>query len=128
MFGINFEVMLRKRKQLKSRMMPHQFSNGSSGRQYVQVWKLTTMHESVRSYHYSKIMVATLRLELKFTDFFVLGERMTSVTVDKFVVFGSFYQNAKCCSSTIIQSYPLTQLSNNSRRNIFQLLPRRFPQ
>ena len=62
---------------------------------YVQVLDLTSMQGATENCQYPKLVGEPLRLELNFTnplenvtEFIVLGERMSSVAVDKFGVVG----------------------------------------
>ena len=62
---------------------------------YVLVFDLTSMQHATENCHYPKLVGEPLRLELNFTnplenvtELIVLGERMSSVVVDKFGVFG----------------------------------------
>ena len=62
---------------------------------YVLVFDLTSMQDATENCHYPELVGEPLRLELNFTfplehvtELIVLGERMSSVTVDKFGVFG----------------------------------------
>ena len=62
---------------------------------YVLVFDLTSMQDAAEDCHYPKLVGEPLRLEVKFTNFLenvteliVLGERMSSVAVDKFGVVG----------------------------------------
>ena len=61
----------------------------------VLVFDLTPMQDATENCHYPELVGEPLRLELKFThplenvtELIVLGERMSSVAVDKFAVFG----------------------------------------
>ena len=62
---------------------------------YVLVFDLTSMQDASELCHYPELIGETLRLEIYFsspiekvTNFFVLGERMSSVAVDKFRFMG----------------------------------------
>ena len=62
---------------------------------YVLVFDLTSMEDATENCHYPKVVAEPLRLELNFnhllenvTELIVLGERMSSVAVDKFGVVG----------------------------------------
>ena len=62
---------------------------------YVLVFDFTSMRDSTENCHYPDLVGETLRLELNFTfplehvtELTVLGERMSSVAVDKFGVVG----------------------------------------
>ena len=60
---------------------------------YVLVFDLTSMQDAAKNCHYPELVGGPLRLELNFTqppknvtELIVLGERMSSVAVDKFGV------------------------------------------
>ena len=62
---------------------------------YVLVFDLTSMQDATEYFHYPELVGEQLRLELNFTfpfehvtELIVLGERMSSVAVDKFGVVG----------------------------------------
>ena len=62
---------------------------------YVLVFDLTSMQDGTEKCHYPELVGEPLRLELNFTnplenvtELIVLGERMSSVAVDKFGVVG----------------------------------------
>ena len=62
---------------------------------YVLVFDLTSMQDATENCQYPELVGEPLRLKLNFTfplehvtEFIVLGERMSSVAVDKFGVFG----------------------------------------
>ena len=62
---------------------------------YVLVFDLTSMQDATEKCHYPELAGEPLRLELNFTqplenvtELIVLGERMSSVAVDKFDVVG----------------------------------------
>ena len=62
---------------------------------YVLVFDLTSMQDATENCHYPELVGEPLRLELNFTnplenvtEFMVLGERMSSVAVDKLSVVG----------------------------------------
>ena len=62
---------------------------------YVLVFDLTSMQDATENCHYPELVGEALRLELVFThplenvtELIVLGERMSSVAVDKFGVVG----------------------------------------
>ena len=62
---------------------------------YVLVFDLTSMQDATEIYHDPELVGESLRLELNFTfplehvsELIVLGERMSSVAVDKFAVVG----------------------------------------
>ena len=61
----------------------------------VLVFEWTSMQDATELFHYPELVRKQLRLELYFTfplehvtELIVLGERMYSVTVDKFLVVG----------------------------------------
>ena len=62
---------------------------------YVLVFDLTSMQDATENCHYPELVAEPLRLELFFTnplenitELVVMGERMSSVAVDKFGVVG----------------------------------------
>ena len=62
---------------------------------YVLVLDLTSMQDATENCHYPELVGEPLRLELSFTnplenvtELIVLGERMSSVALDKFGVVG----------------------------------------
>ena len=62
---------------------------------YVLLFELTSMKDATENCHYLELVGEPLRLELHFTqplenvtELIVLGERMSSVAVDKFGVVG----------------------------------------
>ena len=62
---------------------------------YVLVFDLTSMQDATENCHYLELVGEPLGLEINFTislenvtEFIVLGERMSSVAVDKFGVVG----------------------------------------
>ena len=67
---------------------------------YVLVFDLTSMQDATEHCHYPELVGDPLRLELNFTfalehttEVIVLGERMSSVAVDKFCVVGKNISN-----------------------------------
>ena len=85
---------------------------------YVLVFDLTSIQDATENCHYPKLVGEPLRLELNFTftlehvtELIVLGERMSSVAVDKFGVVGKNIWSGKCFSSTTNHSSPITQVS-----------------
>ena len=63
--------------------------------QYVLVFDLTSMQDATENCHYLELVGEPLKLELNFnnplenvTELIVLGERLSSVAVDKFGVVG----------------------------------------
>ena len=62
---------------------------------YVLVFDLTSMQDATENCHYPELVAAPLRLDLNFTfalehvtELIVLGERISSVAVDKIGVVG----------------------------------------
>ena len=62
---------------------------------YVLVFDLTSIQDATENCHYTELVGEPLRLELNFTnplenvtELIVLGERMSSVAVEKFGVVG----------------------------------------
>ena len=62
---------------------------------YVLVFELTSMQDATENCHYPELVGEPLRLELNFTfplehltELIVLGERKSSIAVDKFGVVG----------------------------------------
>ena len=62
---------------------------------FVLVFDLTSMQDATVNFHYPELVGEPLRLELNFTfrlehvtELIVLGERMSSIAVDKFGVVG----------------------------------------
>ena len=62
---------------------------------FVLVFDLTSTHDATEKCHYPELVGEPLRLELNFTnplenvtELIVVGERMSSVAVDKFGVVG----------------------------------------
>ena len=62
---------------------------------YVLVFDLTSMQDATENCHYPELVGEPLRLEVNFTillengtELIVLGERMSSVALDKFGVVG----------------------------------------
>ena len=62
---------------------------------YVLVFDLTSMKDATENCHYPELVGEPLRMELNFTnplenvtELIVLGERMSSVAIDKFGVVG----------------------------------------
>ena len=59
------------------------------------MFDLTSIRDATENFHYPELVGEPLRLELNFTfplehvtEFIVLGERMSSVAVDKFFIVG----------------------------------------
>ena len=85
---------------------------------YVLVFDLTSMQDATENCHYPELVGEPLRLELNFTnplenvtELIVLGERMSSVAVDKFGVVGKKLQKRINFSATNYQPYPSAQFS-----------------
>ena len=62
---------------------------------YVLVFDLTSMQDATENCHYTELVGESLKLELNFTfplehvtELIVMGERMSSVAVNKFGVVG----------------------------------------
>ena len=94
---------------------------------YVLVFDLTSMQEATKNCHYPELLGEPLRLELNFifplqhvAEPIVLGERMSSVAVDKFGVVGKIIQNGSCFSPNTIGS------ATCCRGKKVQLQPQRF--
>ena len=71
------------------------FPVGNFKDHYILVFDLTSMQDATEHFHYPDLIGEAVKLELYFsshlenvTEVFVLGERMSSVAVDKFVVVG----------------------------------------
>ena len=67
---------------------------------YVLVFNLTSMQDAAENFHYPELVGELLRLEQNFnqprenvTELIVLGERMSSVAVDKFGVLERICKN-----------------------------------
>ena len=82
------------------------------------VFDLTSIQDATENCRYPKPVGEPLRLVLNFTypleyvtELIALGERMSSVAVDKFGVVGKNILYGKCFSPTSLQSYPATQVS-----------------
>ena len=67
---------------------------------YILVFDLTSMQDATENCHYPELVGEPLRLELNFifplehvSELIVLGERMSSVAVDKFGVVGKNIKN-----------------------------------
>ena len=67
---------------------------------YVLLFDLTSMPDATENCHYAELVGEPLKLELNFTfplehviEFFVLGEWVSSVAVEKFCVVGRVIQN-----------------------------------
>ena len=99
---------------------------------YVLVFDLTSMQDATENCHYPELVAEPLRLELNFTDplenvteLIVLGERMSSVAVDKFGVVG---KNVKkwimllCNKLSIVSLCSNFVTSGRSLQIMFQLL------
>ena len=99
---------------------------------YVLVFDLTSMQDATENCHYPELVGEPLRLELNFTnplenvtELIVLGERMSSVAVDKFGVVG---KNVKKWIILICNKLSIVSLCSNfgtsvrSPRTMFKLL------
>ena len=98
---------------------------------YVLVFDLTSMQDATESCHYLELVGEPLRLELNFsnplenvTELIVLGERMSSVAVEKFGVVG---KNVLKWIILLCNKLLFVSLSSNfgtsvgSPQNMFQL-------
>ena len=81
------------------------------------VFDLTSMQDATENCHYPELVGEPLRLELNFTnllenvtELIVLGERMSSVAVDKFGVFG---KNVKKWIILLCNKLSIVSLSSN---------------
>ena len=81
---------------------------------YVLVFDLTSMRDSSEFCHHSKMVGEPLRLEIIFpiplehvTDLIVLGERMSSVAVDKLVLVGKISKKNNVSLQQIFNRMPL---------------------
>ena len=81
---------------------------------YVLVFDLTSMQDATENCHYPELVGEPLRLELNFifplehvTELIVLGERMSSVAVDKFGVVGKTSKMDNVSLQQIINRIPL---------------------
>ena len=81
---------------------------------YVLVFDLTSMQDATENCHYPELVGEPLRLELNFTnplenvtELIVLGERMSSVVVDKFGVVGKnvYKWISLHCNNLLIRSF-----------------------
>ena len=99
---------------------------------YVLVFDLTSMQGATENCHYPELVGEPLRLELNFTnpldnvtELISLGERMSSVAVDKFVVVGKNVWKwiiLLCNSSLNISLFSNSATSVRSPQTMFQLL------
>ena len=85
---------------------------------YVLAFDLISMQDATENCHYPELIEEPLRLELNstfplehVTKLIVLGERISSVAVEKFGVAGKNISNGYCFSPTNNQPYPTTQVS-----------------
>ena len=98
---------------------------------YVLVFDLTSMQDATENFHYPELVREPPRLELNFTfplkhviELIVLGERMSSVAVDRFGVVG---KNVKkwiillCNKSSIVSLCSSFGISVRSPLTMFQL-------
>ena len=81
---------------------------------YVLVFDSTSMQDNTENCHYPKLVGEPLRLEIKFTfplqhvtELIVLGERMSSVAVDKLGVVGKTSKMDNVSLLQIINRIPL---------------------
>ena len=81
---------------------------------YVLVLDLTSMQDATENCHYPQLFGEPMRLELKFTfslehvtELIVLGERMSSVAIDKFGFAGETSKKDNCSLQQIINRIPL---------------------
>ena len=99
---------------------------------YVLVFDLTSMQDATENCHYPELVGEPLRLELNFTnplenvtELIVLGERMSSVAVDKFGVVGKNVQKwiiLLCNNLSIVYHCSNFGTSVRSPQTMFQLL------
>ena len=83
---------------------------------YVLVFDLTSMQDATENCHYPELIGEPLRLELNFTfplehvtELIVLGERMSSVAVDKFGVVGKKFKVDNVSFLQLINRIPLLE-------------------
>ena len=98
---------------------------------YVLVFNLTSMQDATENCHYPEFVGEPLRLELNFTnplenvtELIVLGDRMSSVAVDKFGVVGKIVQKwiILLCNKLSIKSFCSSfGTSIRSPQTMFQL-------
>ena len=81
---------------------------------YVLVFELTSMQDATENCHYPELVAEPLRLEINFTfplehvtELIVMGERMSSVAVDKFGVVGKTPEMDNFSLQQIINRIPL---------------------
>ena len=99
---------------------------------YVLVFQLTSMQDATENFHYPELVGEPLRPELNFNqplenvfELIVLGEQMSSVTVDKFGVVGKNVQKwiILLCNKLSIVSFCLSFCTSvHSPQTMFQLL------
>ena len=99
---------------------------------HVLVFDLTSMQDATENCHYPELVGEPLRLELNFTnplenvtELIVLGERMSSVAVEKFGVVGknvSKWINLLCNKLLIVSLCSNFGTSVRFPRTMFQLL------
>ena len=104
---------------------------------YVLVFDLTSMQDATEKCHYPELVGESLRLELKFsnplesvTELIVLGERMSSVAVDKFGVVGenvSKWIILLCSNLSIVSLCSNFGIPARSPQTTFQLLTMTLP-
>ena len=85
---------------------------------YVPVFDLTSMQDATEFCDYPELVGEQLGLELTFNfplehvfELILLGEQMSSVTVDKVDVVGKNIEKGYCFSPANNQPYPTTQVS-----------------
>ena len=81
---------------------------------YILVFDLTSIQDATEIFHYPELVGEPLRLELNFTfpvrhvtELFVLGERMSSVAVEKFDIVGKTFEMDNVSLQRIIDFIPL---------------------
>ena len=99
---------------------------------YVLVFDLTSMQDATENCHYPELVGEPLRLQLNFTnplenvtELIVLGERMSSVAVDKFGVVGKIVKKwiiLLCNKLSIVSLCSNFIISVHSPQIMFQLL------
>ena len=94
------------------------FSFGNFKDHHVLLFDWTSIQDNTDCCHYRKLVGEPLKLELNFafpvehvTELIVLGERMSSVAVDKFGLVWKNIWNGHFPPSVNSQSYPATQVS-----------------
>ena len=81
---------------------------------YVLVIDLTSIQDAIENCHYQELVGEPLRLELNFIfppehviEIIVLGERTSSVAVDKLGIFGKKFKNDNVSLQQIVNRIPL---------------------